>query len=130
MNLLLDTHTFIWWDNNSFLLSPKAFDLIKDERNENTIYLSVVNVWEIQIKSQIGKLSLNAPVDELIKEQQEKNDLRILPINLAHALKVGDLALYHKDPFDRLLIAQAIVEGYTLISKDDIFEQYPVSVVW
>ena len=128
MNFLLDTHTFIWMDSSPSQLSANVVDILKDKKN--TLYLSVISVWEIEIKIQIGKLSLNKPLIYIIQEQQKNNGLQILTMNLGHALKVSELVLHHKDPFDRLLIAQALVEDYTLISKDTIFEKYPASVVW
>ena len=128
MNILLDTHAFIWWDADSTNLSSAAYQLIKDD--ENTAYLSVVSVWEIRIKTQLGKLSIRKPLDEIVRIQRETNAFQILAVTLDHALKVGDLPLHHKDPFDRMLAAQAIVEDYTFITKDAVFMQYPVKVMW
>jgi PIN domain nuclease of toxin-antitoxin system len=130
MKILLDTHTFIWWDSDSSQLSPKVYNLIKDEKGENEVYLSSVSVWEISIKHQIGKLPLNKPLEEIVRIQQDENQFQILPVTLAHALKVGDLPLHHKDPFDRLLVAQAIVEDFTLITKEPILSQYAANVIW
>ena len=128
MKYLLDTHVFIWMDSDPSQLSSTVEVILKNKQHE--VYLSVVSVWEIQIKTQIGKLMLSASADKLIQEQQQNNELQILPINLAHALKIGELPLHHKDPFDRLLVAQAIVEGYILITKESLLSQYPVNVIW
>jgi PIN domain nuclease of toxin-antitoxin system len=128
MNYLLDTHVFIWMDSDPSLLSASVEGLLKDK--QNAVYISVVSVWEMQIKVQIGKLTLSAPVEKLVQEQRDNNDLNILPVTLAHALKVGDLPLHHKDPFDRLLVAQAIVEDFTFITKEQILSQYAVNIVW
>jgi PIN domain nuclease of toxin-antitoxin system len=128
MNYLLDTHVFIWMDSDPSLLSASVEGLLKDK--QNAVYISVVSVWEMQIKVQIGKLTLSAPVEKLVQEQRDNNDLNILPVTLAHALKVGDLPLHHKDPFDRLLVAQAIVEDFTLITKEPILSQYEAKVIW
>jgi PIN domain nuclease of toxin-antitoxin system len=124
---LLDTHTFIWSDSEPERLSKTVTEIISD--SSNFLFLSVITIWEIQIKFQIGKMLLRNPIEELIKEQQE-NNVVILPVNLSHVLKVGELPLYHRDPFDRLLIAQALVEGFTLLSKDENFKAYPATVLW
>jgi PIN domain nuclease of toxin-antitoxin system len=95
----------------------------------NTLVLSVVSAWEIQIKSQLSKLRLNISLADIISNQQH-NQLEILPINLTHILALDGLPMHHKDPFDRLLIAQANSEDAVLISHDAIFAQYPVNVQW
>lgn len=96
MKLLLDTHTFIWWDSETARLLPHALALCQDR--QNVLLLSVVSVWEMQIKLQLGKLRLALPLKEIIE---------ILPVTLAHVLALENLPAYHKDPFDRLLVAQA-----------------------
>jgi len=127
MNLLLDTHIFIWWDSQSASLSASARNLCDDPNN--TLYLSLTSVWEMQIKQQLGKLELTRPLDVLIAEQQHVNGLRILPIQLDHILALGNLPAHHRDPFDRLLIAQAQTEGMSLISDDALLKQYDVIVL-
>jgi len=112
MRLLLDTHTFIWWDIEPDRLSPRALMLCQDPQNQ--LILSVASVWEMEIKTQLGKLHFDKP----------------LPIMLAHALAIGALPLVHRDPFDRLLIAQAKVESIPIISRDENFTAYPVTVEW
>jgi PIN domain nuclease of toxin-antitoxin system len=128
MKLLLDTHTFIWWDGEPTKLSSQALALCQDDTNE--ILLSVASVWEIQIKLQLGKLHLKMPLQEVIEGQQLTNNIQILPITLTHVLALEKLPKPHKDPFDRLLVAQATVENLTLLSGDKIFEQYPVPLLW
>ena len=128
MKLLLDTHTFIWWANEPEKLSGKALAACQDE--SNTLLLSVVSVWEMQIKKQLGKLKISRPIEELIKTQQQANGLQVLSIELAHVLSLSNLPLHHKDPFDRLLIAQASVEGATVVSVDPAFSSYGISVLW
>jgi PIN domain nuclease of toxin-antitoxin system len=128
MKILLDTHTFIWWDSQQVKLSAKALRLCKEP--SHTLILSVASVWEMQIKLQLGKLTLNLPLAEIITIQHETNDLEILPVKLEHILALEGLPLYHKDPFDRLLAVQANVEGAILLSCDPVFSQYPVNVVW
>jgi len=127
MRLLFDTHSFIWWVSAPNKLSPTVLAMCQDQAN--TLVLSVVSAWEIQIKSQLSKLRLNISLADIISNQQH-NQLEILPINLTHILALDGLPMHHKDPFDRLLIAQANSEDAVLISHDAIFAQYPVNVQW
>jgi PIN domain nuclease of toxin-antitoxin system len=127
MKLLLDTHAFIWWDSDPTRLSAKALAALGDRSNE--ALLSVASVWELVIKAQLGKLALRLPLADIIRQQQA-NGLRVLPVNLAHILGVEGLPPLHKDPFDRLLIAQANAEGADLVSADPMVTQYPVRVHW
>jgi PIN domain nuclease of toxin-antitoxin system len=127
MKLLLDTHTFIWWDSDPTRLSARVLSALKAPVNE--IYLSVVSIWEIVIKVQLGKLSLRLALAETMAHQQA-NGMKVLPVTLEHSLALSRLPLLHKDPFDRLLIAQAGVESAELVSSDHLFRQYPVSVFW
>lgn len=127
MKVLLDTHAFIWWDSNPTKLSPRALTKLKNPAN--TVLLSVVSVWEIIIKTQLGKLAVGTPLRTLVANQQA-NGLRILPVQMDHVLALEGLPTPHKDPFDRLLVAQANVEGADLLTADAIFAQYPVRVLW
>lgn len=128
MKLLLDTHTFIWWDSSPINLSSLLLDLLKDK--QHTVYLSLVSLWEIQIKLQIGKLKLDSPLDEKIQHQQWTNNLQLLSITKEHILALNDFPLHHRDPFDRLLIAQAKIEGAALLSKDRVFVDYDILLIW
>ena len=128
MNLLLDTHTFIWWSLTPERLSQRVSSLLADPSNE--LILSVASVWEMQIKLQLGKLNLELPLRELIETQQQRNNLQLLPIQVTHVWALENLPIPHKDPFDRILIAQATVEQYPLLSIDAIFDAYPVNRVW
>ena len=128
MKLLLDTHTFIWWDTEPAKLSAAALALCCDPVNQ--LVLSVASLWEIQIKRQLGKLELRLPLSEIVAHQQETNGVAILPIVQAHVQALDDLPLVHRDPFDRLLVAQAIAEGAALVSGDSVLESYPVQVRW
>lgn len=128
MNLLLDTQGFLWWSDAPGKLSRTALAALQDPANR--LVLSVVSAWEIQIKLSVGKLSLSTSLDHLIKTQQETNGVRVLPVYLEHIYHLANLPPAHKDPFDRLLIAQAIAEELTLLSADAIFARYPVSVLW
>jgi PIN domain nuclease of toxin-antitoxin system len=128
MNLLLDTHVFIWLSLNPERLSERVTDLLMDETN--LWFLSLASVWEMQIKRQLGKLSLNLPLPELIASQQQTNGLQLLPIELNHIFTLENLPQFHRDPFDRLLIAQAITEQIPLLSIDTVFDHYPVQRLW
>jgi len=127
MRLLLDTHIFLWWASESSRLSPRVYALIRD--SANTLLLSVASVWEIQIKLQLNKLQLDSPLQQFIASQQQTNNITILPIRLTHVLALQVLPLFHKDPFDRMLIVQANNEGATLITVDRVFAQYPVTTL-
>lgn len=124
MRILIDTHIFIWLTDSSHLLSNSAKELLSDPNNSQV--LSVASLWEMQIKLAIGKLPLRLPLADLVREQQEKNGFEILPITLNHVLALETLPMHHKDPFDRLLIAQAQAENLPLLSADAVFEQYPI----
>jgi PIN domain nuclease of toxin-antitoxin system len=128
MFLLLDTHTFIWWYNEPERLSSIAREWLQNP--ENTLLFSVASAWEMQIKLQSGKLKLDLPLATIIENQKKTNNVDVLPVTLAHVLALENLPKHHKDPFDRLLIAQANVENALLVSKDDKFEKYPVQLLW
>lgn len=127
MKLLLDTHIFIWWADQPEKLSPAALSALEDEANE--LLLSVASVWEMQIKIQLGKLKLSLPLKDLIKNQQETNEITVLPVALTHVLTLDAVPFHHKDPFDRLLIAQSIEEDLTLVSADSQFSTYSVKLL-
>ena len=128
MKVLFDTHTFLWWDSDPRQLSPQALAACQDPAN--TLLLSVASVWEMQIKLQLGKLNLSLPLAEVIESQQQTNNIHVLPIELAHVLALANLPAHHKDPFDRLLIAQANSEDAALVSSDPRFKGYPVKLLW
>ena len=128
MKALLDTHVFLWWVLDKPELSKTAREFIGDPGN--TIYLSAVSGWEMAIKWGIGKLSLPDQPDIFVKQQLEKNNFNPLPIQLEHGLYVHELPPIHKDPFDRLLIAQSKLDNLILISVDTVFKNYQVSLLW
>ena len=128
MRLLLDTHTLIWWHQDHTKLSKSAFEAIRDP--DNAVLLSVVNAWEMQIKTQLGKLSVGGPVADMIRREIIDNGFHVLPVTLAHVYGLEALPLHHKDPFDRLLIAQAQHEGLTLVSRDEHLGRYAVPRLW
>jgi PIN domain nuclease of toxin-antitoxin system len=127
VKLLLDTHTFIWWDSDPGQLSATVPSVLSDPGNE--VWQSVVSVWEMVIKSQLSKLSLRLPLVDIVS-QQRANGLRILGVALEHVLAVEALPPIHKDPFDRMLAAQAIGEDAEFVTGDQIFAQYPVRILW
>ena len=127
MKLLLDTHIFIWWADQPERLSQAALSALEDEANE--LLLSVASVWEMQIKIQLGKLKISLPLKDLITNQQETNDLKVSPVALTHVLALDALPFHHKDPFDRLLIAESIEEDLTLVTADSQFSAYSVKLL-
>ncbi len=128
MDLLLDTCILIWWTNNPSKLSPKVNQLLIDPKN--SLFLSYVSVWEIQIKSQLGKLELSLPIAKIVRDQQDTNDLQMLPIELKHIYGLENLPHHHRDPFDRLIISQAIEKNIPILSSDSVFEKYSVQCIW
>lgn len=123
MHLLLDTHTLIWWLANNPTLSLSAKDAIANP--DNLVFVSAVSAWEIAIKKSLGKLQ--APDD--LKQQIEAKKFTQLAINIDHALAIKQLPHHHKDPFDRILIAQAIHEQLTIVSRDRIFNSYNIAII-
>lgn len=128
MRALLDTNSFLWFISGSDRLSNNAHNFIADLSNE--LVLSVSSLWEIAIKISLGKLELLRPFEQLIREQLRENSIDILPIELEHLSKVIDIPFHHRDPFDRLIIAQAVTEDIPVISSDTIFKKYTVEVIW
>lgn len=128
MNLLLDSHGFVWMHEEPHKLSVKvAYEILN---SANRIFLSVTSVWEFQIKIALGKFSFSDTLENVINEELQTNNLQILPVQLSHALYLENLPPHHKDPFDRLLISQAIVESMTLVSADVDFAKYQVNILW
>ena len=128
MKLLLDTHAFIWWASASAKLPPAVRAEVSDPAN--TLLLSVISVWEMQIKIQLGKLKASRPLPDLVEHHVRVNRMHILPVSLEHVLALDTLPAHHKDPFDRLLIAQAMVEDVLLVSGDPVFSGYPIKLLW
>src|SRR2546423_15688285 len=112
MDLLFDTHSFIWWADEPARLSQGALKAFEDENSR--LLLNDVSIWEMQIKVQLGKIKLRLPIRELIESQQRDNQVEILSITTEHILELDNLPFYHKDPFDRLLIAQSIIEDFAI----------------
>ncbi len=128
MKLLLDTHVFLWWVYDDPKLSQTARTLITD--TANTKYVSAASAWELAIKAGQGKLILNRPVSEFFIRYVQQNYFEILPLNLNHLFSVESLPHHHKDPFDRLLIAQAKFEKLQIVSADIAFDAYEIERFW
>jgi PIN domain nuclease of toxin-antitoxin system len=128
MKLLLDTHALLWFLAGSGQLSPAALTAINDPANER--WLSPISLLEIAIKVRINKLRLTAPFGVLFPAQLTANRIELWPISAAHAAALTTLPLHHRDPFDRLVAATALVEGLTLVSADPAFGAYGLTVLW
>ncbi|MEA1967480.1 MAG: type II toxin-antitoxin system VapC family toxin [Thermodesulfobacteriota bacterium] len=128
MKILLDTHAFLWWITDDPQLSKNASALIVN--SSNYLYWSSASSWEVAIKYSLGRLPLPDSPSQFIMEELEKNQIESLPITDYHAFSAGMLPLYHKDPFDRMLIAQAINESMILLSCDTVYKYYDVNVCW
>lgn len=128
MNVLLDTHAFLWWVIDDSQLSITAKAMIAEPTN--TIYLSVVSAWEIIIKERTGKLSLPESPETYIPSRLIANRFVTLPVEMPHVLQIAALPDHHRDPFDRLLIAQSQVENLPLLTVDHLISQYSVNVIW
>lgn len=127
MNYLLDTHIFLWWVMDDPKLDDNIRELIGNA--PSNLLLSAASAWEMAIKAQAGKLTLPESVVEFTQKQLALNDIGSLDITTEHALTIFRLPMHHKDPFDRMLIAQAMVEDLILITNDELIRQYDVRVV-
>jgi PIN domain nuclease of toxin-antitoxin system len=128
MKILLDTHAFLWFVDDSPRLSQSARVLIESEDSQP--FLSVASLWEIAIKISLGKLTLKQPYETFIPQQLALNGVGVLNITMEHTAAIATLPFHHRDPFDRLLAVQAIIEDVTLVSTDLIFDAYNVKRVW
>lgn len=128
MRVLLDTHSFLWFVLSDPQLSNPAQALIRDPAND--ILISPATYWEIAIKVGLKKLNLHATYDDFIRQGIEGNDFEILPIEPKHTTVLTTLPLHHRDPFDRLLIAQAMIEAIPIVSVDVALDPYPVQRLW
>ena len=128
MKLLLDTCTFLWWSLGSPRVSRELRRIVADPANE--VHVSAATAWEIAVKHGLGKLELPAPPDVFVPTRRQSYDFNTLPIDEASTLKLRRLPSLHQDPFDRLLICQAIEHSMTLVTPDRLITQYPVRVLW
>jgi PIN domain nuclease of toxin-antitoxin system len=127
VKLLIDTHIFLWFINDSPNLSQNAIDLLESDTD---ILLSIASLWEIAIKVNLKKLTLPDRYEKFIPEQISQNAIQVMPVTIAHLNIVAKLPLHHRDPFDRLLISQAISENLPIISADIKFDDYGINRLW
>lgn len=127
MRAILDTHAFLWGIAGDRRMSQRARDIFI---GPSELLLSIASLWEILIKTQLGKLDLPQPAAEYVLRKLTENKIEILPISLDQLVEYERLPLYHRDPFDRLLIAQSIEEGLPIVTADPAFRKYPVRVIW
>ena len=123
MNLLLDTHVLLWWLDDNPTLLIKAKEAIAD--GGNMVFISVATIWEIRIKHALAKLKIPANFRNVLEQQA----FEMLSITADHAHLIGELPAHHRDPFDRMLIAQALFEGFTLITRDTLFKRHKISTI-
>jgi PIN domain nuclease of toxin-antitoxin system len=128
VRVLLDTHSFLWWVHGDDRVSDTAREIISDEDNE--IFFSVASAWEIAIKAGVGKLDIPRGPERFIARHTKLNDFAVLPIDLRHALGVYELPDHHRDPFDRMLVAQARAEEIPVLTSDPEIARYPVETMW
>ena len=128
MRVLLDTHAFLWWIEDATTLSKRARTAISNAGNE--CLLSLASCWEMAIKLSLGKLRLPSTIERFIPEQLAANSIRQLAIDFRHVARVATLPFHHRDPFDRLLAAQALEERCVVVSADPIFQKYGVQRIW
>lgn len=128
MRLLLDTHVFLWWVDDDSRLGVGARQLIGEVGNQ--CFVSLASCWELAIKHSLGKLTLAQPFEAFMAEHLRRNGFGLLPIDFRHLVRLTTLPFHHRDPFDRLLAAQAIEEQMLLVSADPAFDHYPVARQW
>ena len=128
MKLLLDTHAFLWFISGDDALSGKARSLIEDEANDKLV--SIGSLWEIAIKNSIGKLPLAKPFGQLIPEQLQRGGFAVLGLTVGHTAQLTQLPLHHRDPFERMLVAQCLAENLPLVSGDDALDAYGIKRLW
>lgn len=128
MRFLLDTHAFLWWVTDDDRLSDRAGGLIAEGTND--VFFSAASAWEIAIKAGLGRIRLPHDAWSFTPDQLERNAFQPLPVHVRHAVAVIALPDLHRDPFDRMLVAQAVTEGLTLLSGDQMLSEYPVTVEW
>ncbi|MHC4469854.1 MAG: type II toxin-antitoxin system VapC family toxin [Planctomycetota bacterium] len=128
MRILLDTHVFIWWITDAPRLSPRAREALADPRN--ALVWSAASSWEIAIKAALGRIEMPEPIGAFLGEQLRHQRVDPLPVEHSHAWRVADLPLHHRDPFDRMLVAQALVENLPILTADRRLEPYGVETIW
>ncbi len=127
MEYLFDTHVFIWYAVGDNRLSPAARDLVE---SFHIRYISIASIWEMAIKINIGRLKFDYPFEETINEQFGANEYQLLNLDVQHLFKLSTLELHHRDPFDRVILSQAMVERIPIVSADAKFDEYDVERIW
>jgi PIN domain nuclease of toxin-antitoxin system len=128
VKLLLDTHAFLWWIGDDARLSGPAREAIADPGND--VSFSVASAWELAIKTAIGRFEADGGLRPFLDEHIQRNAFRVLPVKLEHAVSVASLPAHHRDPFDRLLVAQAATEGLILVTRDPQLAKYGTPILW
>ena len=128
MKLLLDTHVFLWWIGDDGRLSQPARNAIAS--SSNAVFLSIASAWELAVKIRLGKLNLEDDLERFLPNQLQRNAVTALPVSLSHAMRLHHLPLHHRDPFDRMLVVQAQIEGLTLVTADPFVRLYDVPTLW
>lgn len=126
MRALLDTHTFLWAITQESRLSQRARSVMESCES----WFSVASIWEILIKTQVGKLSLPSPAGPYVTSRLAANGVQVLAVALDHVLRIESLDLHHRDPFDRMLVAQCLEEKLVLVTADPVFQRYPIDLIW
>ncbi len=128
MRVLLDAHALLWSSDEVDRLPRSVFELIEDPRNR--LVVSVATIWELTIKALSGRLSLPKPPDEHFDEHLERFGCEVLPVEQRHVAALGELPAIHGDPFDRMLVAQALVEDLDVVTGDEVLRSYPIRTIW
>lgn len=128
MKLLLDTCCWLWWLSDTQKLSEQQLNALISHQNQ--LFLSVATLWELSIKINTGKLDIPQPLNKLVAQECPQDNIRIIDIKPIHAIESGSLPLHHKDPFDRMIITQAITENLTVITSDKVFQKYNIAVLF
>ncbi len=128
MKFIADTHAFIWFVTDSPQLSAQAKKLFESPESER--FLSMASIWEIAVKTNLGKLSFDKPLEQFLPEQIVLNYIRLLDVSLSHALRIANLPLHHRDPFDRMIVAQSLTENLPILSNDNALDAYGVKRIW
>jgi len=128
MEILLDTQAFIWLCSDDHHLTKTAKKTFLNEKN--SFFLSLASIWEMSIKSSLGKLKIRPSLERFILNELQENNIEQLPIQFQHIIKINSLPFHHRDPFDRLLIAQSKSEEFSILSCDKVFDDYGVKRIW
>ncbi|MGH9672423.1 MAG: type II toxin-antitoxin system VapC family toxin [Bryobacteraceae bacterium] len=128
MTVLVDTHAFLWWITDNSRLPAHARSCFTERRNQ--LFLSVASLWEIIVKTQIGRLAIPRPAGPYLVQQMARNALRVLPLQPGHVFRLENLPMHHRDPFDRILVAQSQEEGWPVLTGDPLIRAYDVQTIW